>query len=499
MLSSSAALPRWLHRAGLLLLLAAILFPLVFDVFRAPIQTWDESRLAANAIEMYWSHNWLVTTYQHQPDLWNTKPPLLIWLQVLLLDLGLRGEVAMRLPTVLACVATVLALYRFASRTLRNTGAGLLAGFILVTSPGYVREHVSRTGDYDALLILWITLELLAFYLYLETNRRRYLVLWAIALSASILTKGVAGLLGSPALVLYALNQRKLLPLLRQPAVWLALISAFAVPALYYLARERALPGYWHAVQLNELGGRFQNALESHDGPWYYYFRNAATRFFVSWLPLLPPSLLILAFERDAATRRLIWLLALFVGCWLLVISTAATKLEWYEAPLYPILALLIALALTTLFQRWQQSSAMSPRWQVITGTLALLALVWLPYKQIIDLIITNRQNDITWGPEVRYGYYLGRYVRQHPEDKTIDVYHPGTLYGSSFWFYRQALARESVKVQPHSSREQLNLVTGAHVIVCTPEEQQVLADRYQVTKLEEEGPCATFEVWAKK
>ncbi|UOQ78563.1 hypothetical protein MUN84_08455 [Hymenobacter sp. 5516J-16] len=65
-----------------------------------PIYLWDESRVAVNAAEMALNNNWLVAHFEGQPDLWNTKPPLLLWLQVLSIKLFGFNEVAIRLPTV---------------------------------------------------------------------------------------------------------------------------------------------------------------------------------------------------------------------------------------------------------------------------------------------------------------------------------------------------------------------------------------------------------------
>ena len=47
-----------------------------------PIFLWDESRNIINALEMDRRGLGIVTTWRGAADLWNTKPPLLIWLMV---------------------------------------------------------------------------------------------------------------------------------------------------------------------------------------------------------------------------------------------------------------------------------------------------------------------------------------------------------------------------------------------------------------------------------
>jgi len=68
------------------------------------IRIWDESRLAINAYEMYHSGNYLIPTYKGEPDMWSTKPPLMIWVQVLSMKLFGVNEMGIRLPSALAAL-----------------------------------------------------------------------------------------------------------------------------------------------------------------------------------------------------------------------------------------------------------------------------------------------------------------------------------------------------------------------------------------------------------
>lgn len=193
-----AAVRRWLLVPAnqlFLLLLGLVAFPLLFELGRTPVQLWDESRLAISAVELSRGGNWLVMTFNGQPDHWNTKPPLLIWLQVLSIKLLGYGNWSLRLPTALAALGTVVLLYRFAAHTLRRPLAGFFGGLVLVTAAGYVRLHGARTGDYDALLAFWEAVAWLSLFHYLESPRPRYLYWLGAALTAAVLTKGVAGLI----------------------------------------------------------------------------------------------------------------------------------------------------------------------------------------------------------------------------------------------------------------------------------------------------------------
>ena len=129
-----------------------------------PMQTWDEARLANNALEIAHGGHWLIPTYGGVPDHWNTKPPLLIWAIAGLLRLGLPPLVALRLPSILATMATTALVWGVCRFALRDRWAAATAGFLLVTSTLYTGVHVGRTGDYDALESFFIAAYVLAFW-----------------------------------------------------------------------------------------------------------------------------------------------------------------------------------------------------------------------------------------------------------------------------------------------------------------------------------------------
>lgn len=75
-----------------------------------PVRVWDESRTAVNAYEMYQHGNYLVPTYNEEPDMWNTKPPLMVWLQVFSMKLLGTNEFSLRLPSAFAALVTCILL-----------------------------------------------------------------------------------------------------------------------------------------------------------------------------------------------------------------------------------------------------------------------------------------------------------------------------------------------------------------------------------------------------
>lgn len=137
-------------------LVAAI--PLLLRVQVPPVYWWDEARVALNALEMMTTANPLVVTYNGEADLWNTKPPLAIWLSALSMRLFGVHELALRLPALLAAMATVLAVFAFTHRVSSSRAIAWVAAMFLLGTGGYVEVHVARTADFDALLIMFVTL-----------------------------------------------------------------------------------------------------------------------------------------------------------------------------------------------------------------------------------------------------------------------------------------------------------------------------------------------------
>ncbi|MDU0370685.1 ArnT family glycosyltransferase [Hymenobacter endophyticus] len=499
--STRSLFPRiqqWLQHPEnrLLLLLLLLVFPLYYELGRTPVQLYDESRVAVNTTEMLRNGHWLVPHYDGAPDHWNTKPPLLIWLQVLSLKLFGISAWALRLPTLLASLGTVLLLFRFATRVLRRPWAGVLAGVILVTTTGFVRLHVARTADYDALLIFWQVLLWVHFFQYLETGARRHLLWVALSVLLATLTKGPAALLGLPGLAVYALGRGKLLWLLRQPGVYLAAVVWLAVMATYFLVREPLDPGYWEAVQNNDLGGRFLTTLDNHVHPWDFYLENFRQRFFAPWLWALLPALVVAGILQPAGlVKRAAWMLVLFCLSWLGVISSAQSKLEWYDAPIYPALALLLGLGLSIAYQDLRE--LYRPRVGRVAGVLAQVLLigcvVLLPYYAITTQLIAERHSDFGLGPDGHLGRYITRLAREQPQVNNVTVLTHG-MANSMLLYYKaefeqHAGNRLTILNEPGTRTPPL----GSVVVTCDPAFKAPLDSAFRMIEVHQNGSCQTL------
>lgn len=151
------------HLLFSILIIVLVSIPLFAQLGKLPIRDFDEARNSINALEMYSDGDWVVTHFEGQPDMWNTKPPLLIWLQTIFFKLIGPGELALRLPSAIAALMTCVILLHFASKHLKNNLLGILTVIVLVTTHGYIGMHSARTGDSDTLLTFFFNSKYVVF------------------------------------------------------------------------------------------------------------------------------------------------------------------------------------------------------------------------------------------------------------------------------------------------------------------------------------------------
>lgn len=405
--------------AAIVLLLAAVSLPLLRGLELLPVQRWDEARFALGAFEMSQRRDPIVATIRGEPDTANLKPPLQYWVLMASTAVIGPGTMALRLPSAAAAIATALLLLAVSAGHLRRPLLGAVAALVLVTSPGYAGHHIARTGDADALLVLWLTAGILALYLWLEAGARsddRRLWLAAAAFALALLTKGVAALLPLPGVALGAVLLGRGRQAVRCRRLWLAAAAAVAPLLVWYPLREAAAPGYLANVLASEIG-RMTVTVEEHLHPAGFYLRGLAWGRFLPWLYLLPLPLLV---PLEARVRRLALFAAAVAAGHLAVISASSTKLTWYDAPFYPMAALVVAAGVDGLATA---VAARAERWSRpgLTRLAVAVAVVALPWGAAV-----HRAGPPPRTPEAARpldaSWILHRLHRSHPELRRVSV-----------------------------------------------------------------------------
>lgn len=330
-------------------LVAVVMFVVVFqvaDTLWMPLHPWDESRLAVNAIEMYINKNYIVTTYDFEPDLWNTKPPLLIDFMTMSMHLFGTTPFALRLPSVIAAILTVFLVIRMVFTTTDSLFAGCFAGLLLLSHSVFNGMHGGATGDYDALLTLFTTGYGIVLFHLISSERRLpgQAALAGVLVGLAILTKGVAGLVPGIGIAAYALVFTLSRLWRKLPDYFLVIGIGVGIGFGFYFARSLYGADYIDSVIYNE-PGRFSNSLTDQGSRYDYYVRvliGNPLDFRKPWFAL---PLALGVFLLPPGRMRALGIFAMFQSAGLIIVlSLAATKLAWYIIPALPWIAVAVAI-----------------------------------------------------------------------------------------------------------------------------------------------------------
>lgn len=477
--------------AVLSLLLLLVLLCLLFftNLTGIPIVIWDEARLADNALEMHMNGNWIVTHYDGAPDMYNTKPPLLIWLQTICLKIFGLNEFAIRLPSALASVCTGVLIWWFFKRRLEDSWIGFLAGTVFATTYAVVFLHAGRSGDYEALLTLWTTAFCISLYLFIVEKRTKWLYAFWLFLTLAVLTKSIAGLLFLPGLFLLILLQKRVRPTLANKHFYIGVAGFLLVAGGYYLLREQLNPGYLKAVWENELGGRFGTALEGHNHPFNYYFRNMYRWRNEYWFYFILPAFAVGFIMREKEVKIISLFNLLMVVPFFLIISKAQTKLQWYDVPLYPFLAMQIAILLAFIWS-WAEKFVRKIAVRYAGAVLAFVLVFSFPFWQCWTFITEFGKLPHKDDPH-QQSYYLQQATRNGQNlNNYIFCY---TDYNAQIKFYIDALRWKGSKVELQNSTE--GLQPGKKVVISQQPLRDSLSKYYVVQKQEEAFGCTVYLV----
>ncbi len=465
--------PPLVHILFFLLFLALCYFPLFLHLDHLSLRLWDEGRRAVNAFDMLQNGNWLVTHYAGEPEMWGTKPPFLIWCQAIFMKLLGYNELAVRLPAALAGLGTIFILILFSRRVLKKTMIGFFAGLVLLSTRGYISEHVTRSGDFDALLTFFLTGSLLCFFLMIRWNGNRkppsplkgempssvvtsrvsrmsngkregsaavkglwnqhWLYLFTFFLILAALTKSIAAFFFLPGLLFYVLYKKQLLPLLKWKYTWLAISGLLLVVGGFYLLREIYNPGYLQAVWENELGGRYLDSKEGHRHPWYFYFKLMYKERFLPWLFLVPLGIFAGLYQnKQSRTLSAFTVFILFnLVFFFLVLIGGQTRVVWYMAPAYPLLALLVGIGMERLYQgACNYIDIKNLNYKYLFLSLFVIALFIQPYQKTIERIYKEKHPP--W--DLKFLKFKD-FMERNQDIKTYKIVH--RHFNSHIQFYR--------------------------------------------------------------
>jgi 4-amino-4-deoxy-L-arabinose transferase-like glycosyltransferase len=323
-----------------ILVLCALCFVLFsFRIGTMPLWDVDEGMHAATSKDMVLTGDW-VTPKTNGRNFYD-KTALFNWFVAVSFRVFGFTEFASRLPAVLLGFFTVLITYLL-GRRLFGSGAGLLGGVVLATSPEFI--VLSRSVVHDISLAFFITAALSFFYQAFSVERRRRLNLMLFYASAglAVLAKGPIGLLLPGMIIILFLLLRGRFDFLKEMSLGWGALVFLAVAAPWYVLISMRNEDYLSYFFLRQNLGNFLSKTQAHHPQPFYYFVPALLAGMLPWSFFVP-----LAIQRPlSGGLKKIDDGSLFLICWFAVIflffSAANSKLETYILPAFPAVALLI-------------------------------------------------------------------------------------------------------------------------------------------------------------
>lgn len=467
----------------LIIIFCMCCFPLFFRLDALPVRMWDEARNAVSALEMLQNKNVVVRYFDGNPDSWDVKPPLLIWLQVISMKIFGVNELAVRMPSAIAALLTAFFLIFYFHRFHNKRYVGYIAALVLVTSHGYVEQHLSRTGDHDALLVLLTTLIILLYYEFLTGSKNSNLKLGMITalLILGVYAKSIAIMLILPGLFLMTLIYGEHRKIFMNRCFYLCVLAFLLICGSYYLLREHMQPGYLSIVWNEELFPRYLNTNERfYIGSFFFYIKNLVLSRYTYWLYFLVAAIVILLWQSRKQKRSLSVYLMVNSLVFLLVIS-AGSKNIWYDGPLYPLMAVIIALLLVQM-PRFMFSLARKNTALVhATGYVLLAALFISPGISIMKKI--KRTHEYSWDEEL----YAISHLLQKPEKYPEIINQPFSIVFSNYYghllFYTEALKlkqQKTIPVNPAAFAIGENVLISESVTLEKISREYIFEEQYQ-------------------
>lgn len=316
--------------------LALALVLMVWGFWSAPLYDLDEGAFTEATREMLASGNYASIYLNGAPR--HDKPILIYWLQAASAKLFGLNEFSLRLPSVLAALAWVWALFAFVRRQVDRETAFVAA--LLLSLSLYV-GLIARAAVADALLNLFLALTMFDIYRYWKQPARGLHLRIFLWLGLGFLAKGPVAVF-FPLLVsgLFYVSLGAWRDWLRAVFHWpgIALFLAIVLPwhiAVYLDTGWAFFEGFYLHHNLD----RYNGAMEGHGGS-LLYFAAVAPLVVMPLAGWLVATLRRLPEARRDPLDRFAWL---WFFCVLLFFSFSATKLPHYL--LYGIIGALIPMA----------------------------------------------------------------------------------------------------------------------------------------------------------
>jgi len=318
-----------LRRVFAVIALVLVVAPLAAN---APLFDPDEGLHAAIAQEMVRRGDYVTPTFLGEPFL--DKPILFFWAEAASLRLFGDREAAVRLPPLLFGLLGMIGVAAL-GRALFDEATGLLAGIVYGTM--LLPLGVSQVAVHDVAVVPFMCAACSCLVASAFRRKVPCALVAGVALGLSILTKGLVGVVfaGILGVCLAVENPKHAVRLATVLAI--AGVVAILVALPWYLAMERAHPGYLHYYFVERHLQGYLTATQRHAGRGWWYYMPIIAGGALPWTGYLAGAAKA---SRGSRVRLVLW--GWFLAG-LVFLSVGESKLVTYALPLFPALAILAA------------------------------------------------------------------------------------------------------------------------------------------------------------
>lgn len=338
---------------------AAICIAAAFALFSPYLYAWDEQFHALAARHMA-DHPFIPKLYLHQPliddpnwldtEIWLHKQPLFTWQMALSIKLLGNTAFAARFPSVLFHGILVATVFR-TGKLIFNPRTGFIAALIVMHS-GFLLGLLSGrigTDHNDYIFLCYVTLSFRSWMEWRHDKKGKWLYFTGIFVGCAILTKWLVGLLvfaGWGIVILTELRQTGWRKSIFPPLISLGTALLIAMPwQIYTFLRFPEAARREMAYNSRHLF----HAVEDHSGNAWYHFDQLRFLYFnpfdlILFFTVGTIFVLIRKVRRDYRI-----FLFVSIGVVYLFFTIVRTKMPAFTAPVYTLVALVIAFGITEL------------------------------------------------------------------------------------------------------------------------------------------------------
>lgn len=250
------------------LILILLCFLSLYKLGDISLIEWDESRHGVNAYEMMKNNSYIANLYNGSVDYWNLKPPISYYFVMLGYKIfGFNGW-GLRIFSAISYICTAILVTLFLKKYWTKLSS-LIALFAFCCFYQFFGYHYVRSGDPDALFILFYAIAFIG--LYLSNKNSNWLCLSGFFTALMFLTKSWHAFIIAPVVLIFWIITKQY----KTMKWWqyLTALASFIIPILIWIIIRYNYDGWKFISEMvnYDLLNRSKNPIENHNGSILFY------------------------------------------------------------------------------------------------------------------------------------------------------------------------------------------------------------------------------------